>query len=248
MNDAARRRAGRERPVEGTASRHRNGNVGIASAPSRPVVVSVDGRSLGSLPVSNVERVIESAVALAILLATAPAALLLAGAIKLEDSRSPVLFRQERTGLGGRRFRMFKFRTMVPDAESMKSTLAEYNRLDWPDFKAADDPRVTVVGRFARRFALDELPNLLNVVLGDMALVGPRPTSFPVEHYEPWQVTRLGARPGVTGLWQVSRERDEGFDARVRIDLDYLARRTPWMDLGILLRTVPAVIRRRAAY
>lgn len=198
--------------------------------------------------VSSFVRAFESAVAGVVLLVAAPAILLLAGAIKLEDPKSPVLFRQWRTGLGGRRFQMFKFRTMVPEAESMKAALVEQNLLDWPDFKAANDPRVTTTGAFARRFALDELPNLFNVILGDMALVGPRPTSFPVESYESWHVARLQRRPGVTGLWQVSRERDEGFDARVRIDLEYLAYRTFWVDLRIFLRTLPAVIRRRAAY
>lgn len=234
--------------MEAIATKGRRGAQATSSPEMTAAVERVSGAELTVRGDSFWGRGVECAIALGILLFAAPAMCLLAGAIKIDDPRSPVLFRQWRTGLGGRRFRMFKFRTMVPGAESMQEGLSDRNLLDWPDFKAADDPRVTPVGAFARRFALDELPNLLNVLLGDMALVGPRPTSFPAEKYEPWQLARLRVRPGVTGLWQVSRARNEGFGPRVRIDLDYLSRRTILMDLAILLRTLPAVIRRRAAY
>jgi len=169
-------------------------------------------------------------------------------ALKLESPRGPVFFMQLRTGEGGRRFRMFKFRTMVPDAEAQKRKLAHLNKLQWPDFKVDNDPRVTRVGRWLRRSSLDELPQLINVVLGQMSLVGPRPTSFGSETYEEWQKARLNAIPGMTGLWQITGRGNVEFDERVHIDLSYIERQSLSLDLLILLQTVYAVVRHKGAY
>ena len=168
-------------------------------------------------------------------------------ALKLEAPRAPAFFRQMRTGERGRRFRMFKFRTMVPDAEERKQELAHLNKLQWPDFKVDNDPRVTRVGHWLRRSSLDELPQLLNVILGDMSLVGPRPTSFDSETYEEWQKARLEAIPGMTGLWQITGRASVEFDERVHIDLSYIERQSLSLDLLILLQTVYAVVRHKGA-
>ncbi|MAE70362.1 MAG: sugar transferase [Gemmatimonadetes bacterium] len=186
--------------------------------------------------------------AVTVLISTAPLLLAIALAIKAEAPRAPILFRQWRTGLGGRRFKLWKFRTMVPEAERTKPALAHLSLVAWPDFKVPDDPRITGVGRILRRFAIDEIPNFVNVLMGDMKVVGPRPTSFPASSYAPWQRARLRVPPGVTGAWQIARAREEGFDARVAHDLRYIAIRDLGTDLRILAATIPAVLRRRAAY
>lgn len=177
-----------------------------------------------------------------------PIYLLCALLIKLETPRGPILFKQMRTGMDGRRFLMFKFRTMVPNAEEMKRKLAHLNELEWPDFKITDDPRVTRIGRFLRRTSLDELPQLWNVLIGDMSLVGPRPTSFRPETYELWQTERLDVQPGLTGLWQVLGRGSMEFDERVQLDIAYAERRCLWLDTHILLRTVTAVLHQRGAH
>jgi len=164
-------------------------------------------------------------------------------AIKIESPRGRVFFRQQRTGKDGRRFGMFKFRTMVPDAEERKKELGHLNQLSWPDFKVENDPRVTRVGNFLRRTSLDELPQLLNVVLGQMSLVGPRPTSFGPETYEEWHRARLQVIPGVTGLWQIVGRGSIDFDERVHLDLAYIERQRLSLDIRILFRTVTAVMR-----
>jgi lipopolysaccharide/colanic/teichoic acid biosynthesis glycosyltransferase len=169
-------------------------------------------------------------------------------AVKLESPRAPVLFVQLRTGREGNRFRMFKFRTMVPDAEHLKSSLAAKNKLQWPDFKVEDDPRITRTGRFLRKSSLDELPQILNVIRGEMSLVGPRPTSFGIETYQEWHKARLAAIPGITGLWQVVGRGEMEFDDRVRLDLFYIERQSLLLDFAILLLTAGAVVRRRGAY
>jgi lipopolysaccharide/colanic/teichoic acid biosynthesis glycosyltransferase len=169
-------------------------------------------------------------------------------AIKLSDVSAPVLFVQTRTGRGGRRFPMFKFRTMVPDAEALKEKLRDQNELKWPDFKIKQDPRITRIGRILRKTSLDELPQLFNVLRGDMSLVGPRPTSFEPGTYEPWQTARLEVPPGVTGLWQVEGRAATKFDERIRIELDYIERQSFLLDLWILVRTVPAVLQMRGGH
>lgn len=167
-------------------------------------------------------------------------------AIRL-DSRGPVFFTQERTGRAGRRFRMYKLRTMVPDAESLKARYAHLNILRDPDFKIIDDPRITRVGRFLRRTSLDELPQVFNVLRGDMSLVGPRPTSFDVDRYRLWHTARLEVKPGLTGLWQVCGRNELEFDERLRLDIAYIRGRCMWLDLQILARTVGVVLSGRGA-
>jgi lipopolysaccharide/colanic/teichoic acid biosynthesis glycosyltransferase len=168
-------------------------------------------------------------------------------AIKL-DSPGPVIFRQERTGRGGRRFRMYKLRTMVADAEKRKAELAHLNVLSYPDFKIIEDPRITRVGRFLRRTSLDELPQLFNVLRGDMSLVGPRPTSFSANTYRLWHTARLEVQPGVTGLWQVYGRSELDFDERLRLDIAYIRNQSILLDLKLLLLTLGAVFKRRGAY
>lgn len=164
------------------------------------------------------------------------------------DDPGPVLFVQPRTGLRGRRFRMYKFRTMVTNAETLKKNYSHLNQLSWPDFKIANDPRITRIGRFLRKTSLDELPQIFNVLKGDMSLVGPRPTSFEANTYALWQTERLEVRPGITGLWQVSGRSDVDFDDRLRLDILYIEKQNFWMDLYILLRTFAVLVRPRGAY
>lgn len=160
------------------------------------------------------------------------------------DSPGPIIFRQERTGRDGRRFGMYKFRTMVRNAEELKASLAHLNVLPPPDFKIPNDPRITRVGRFLRSSSLDELPQLWNVLVGDMSLVGPRPTSFAPRTYDLWHTERLDVRPGITGLWQVRERHAVTFDERLRLDLQYIRGWSFFLDLKILWWTVSAVLRR----
>lgn len=159
----------------------------------------------------------------------------------------PVLFRQHRTGKGLRRFVMFKFRTMVPNAEELKAQLQHLNLRTWPDFKVDPDPRVTRLGGFLRRTSLDELPQLINVLRGDMALVGPRPTTLPPDAYEPWQLARFNGPSGITGLWQIAGRGRPSFVERVHLDLAYLERACWRLDAEILIRTLPQLLLRRGA-
>jgi len=159
----------------------------------------------------------------------------------------PVLFRQPRTGKGPRRFVMFKFRTMVPNADELKAQLQHLNLRTWPDFKVDPDPRVTRIGRFLRGTSLDELPQLINVLRGDMALVGPRPTTLPPDAYEPWQLARFNGPSGVTGLWQIAGRGRPSFVERVHLDLAYLERACWRLDTEILIRTLPQLLLRRGA-
>jgi lipopolysaccharide/colanic/teichoic acid biosynthesis glycosyltransferase len=177
-----------------------------------------------------------------------PLFLLCALAIKIESPRDPVFFYQQRTGRGGRRFRMFKFRTMVRNAEELKQQLATLNERQWPDFKITNDPRITRTGRILRKTSLDELPQLFNVVRGEMSLVGPRPTSFSAKTYSLWHTQRLDVLPGVTGLWQIVGRGDTEFNDRLRLDIAYIERRCLWLDFQILLRTFPAVLQSRGAH
>jgi lipopolysaccharide/colanic/teichoic acid biosynthesis glycosyltransferase len=163
------------------------------------------------------------------------------------DSRGPIVFSQERTGRHGRRFRMYKFRTMVQNAEELKANLQHLNILPPPDFKIIDDPRITRVGSFLRKTSLDELPQILNVIRGDMALVGPRPTSFEPSKYALWHTHRLEVPPGITGLWQVKGRNDTTFDERLRLDIHYIENMSFRMDLRILSWTAASVLRRAGA-
>ena len=192
------------------------------------------------------KRFIDVAVALASLPVVVPVLLICALAIRLDSAGAP-FFAQLRTGRGGRRFRMFKLRTMVSNAAELKERYAHLNELAWPDFKITDDPRVTRVGRFLRRTSLDELPQIFNVLRGDMSLVGPRPTSFSADTYDLWHTARLEVKPGLTGLWQISGRSEIGFDERLRLDIAYIRNRSLGFDLLILLRTFGAVFTGRGA-
>ena len=171
-----------------------------------------------------------------------PVLAVIALAIWLDD-HGPVLFRQDRVGQHGRVFRIVKFRTMTVDADGMREQLRAQNEIDGAAFKLTDDPRITRVGRFLRRFSLDELPQLWNVLLGQMSLVGPRPhPRDDVARYADWHFQRLNAKPGMTGLWQVSGRRDSSFDKWVEQDLDYIHNWSMWLDILILFRTVGVVV------
>ena len=164
-------------------------------------------------------------------------------------SGRPILYRWKVVGLGGRPFTGYKFRTMVPDADWLKASLLARNEMSGPVFKMERDPRVTPIGRWLRRFSLDELPQLWSVLKGDMSLVGPRP---PLQnewgHFEDWQRRKLSVKPGITCLWQISGRSDiADFDEWVRMDLAYIERWSPGLDFKILLMTIPAVLSGRGA-
>jgi len=160
----------------------------------------------------------------------------------------PVLFRHRRTGKHGRRFYMYKFRTMVPNAEELKAKYAHLNELKWPDFKITNDPRVTPIGRLLRKTSMDELPQLINVLRGDMSLVGPRPTSYSSENYKLWQTERFDVVPGMTGLWQILGRGAVDIDTKTRLDIAYIERASLWLDINILFRTIPVVLMRREVH
>lgn len=160
----------------------------------------------------------------------------------LSDPRSAVFYTQKRVGFNGQEFRMYKFRTMVKNAEALKLQLRPYNERIWPDFKMKNDPRITKVGKLLRKSSLDELPQLLNVVKGEMSLVGPRPTSFSLSSYQIWHTERLEVRPGLTGHWQV-RSRSTVFDERVRMDIQHVRDFSLKDSLVLILHTVPAAFK-----
>ncbi|MEL7045542.1 MAG: sugar transferase [Pseudomonadota bacterium] len=193
------------------------------------------------------KRAVDLLVCLVAIPLLAPLALLCATAIKA-SSPGPVLFRQHRAGRGGKPFKMIKFRTMVVEAEAVKAALRAENGFKGPDFKLLRDPRITPIGRFLRRTSLDELPQVWNILVGDMTLVGPRPTSFGVDVYTPWHQERLEVTPGLTGLWQIKARGDTNFDERVRLDVAYVRGRSLWLDFSILAKTLPSVLLQRGAH
>jgi lipopolysaccharide/colanic/teichoic acid biosynthesis glycosyltransferase len=164
-------------------------------------------------------------------------------AIKL-DSRGPVFFVQDRIGRDGRLFRMYKLRTMVANAEELKAATLDERTIH---FKTLDDPRITRVGRILRKTSMDELPQLFNVLRGDMSLVGPRPTSVYLATYEPWHTVRLEIRPGLTGIWQIHGRNQTTFDERVRMDANYVKNLSLAGDLKLLGQTVAVVLKGRGA-
>lgn len=192
----------------------------------------------------TVKRLFDIVVAGSAVVCLAPIFIAAAIAIKL-TSPGPVFFLQERIGLNKRRFKIFKFRTMVPNAEKLISGLEARNEIAGPAFKIKNDPRITPIGKFLRRSSIDELPQLLNVLSGDMSLVGPRP--LPVRDYEgfneDWQRRRFSIKPGITCLWQVGGRSELSFEQWMRLDLQYMDEWSLWLDLKILTRTVPAVLR-----
>lgn len=161
-------------------------------------------------------------------------------AVKI-DSPGAALFAQDRTGQHGIRFKMYKFRTMVQNAEELKPALAHLNILPFPDFKILDDPRVTRVGKVLRKTSLDELPQFINLAKGDMSLVGPRPTSFAASTYDLWHTQRLEVSPGITGLWQVFGRNSATFDERLRLDIQYIENMSFGLDVKIIWWTVKSV-------
>ena len=163
---------------------------------------------------------------------------------KIESPKAPVLFIQQRTGRNGRRFPMYKIRTMVSNAEALLPGLKHLNERKWPEIRLRNDPRATHFGRILRRTHLDELPQLFNVLRGNLSLVGPRPTSAPVEAYEPWHVERLGVVPGITGLWQLVQDDVNDFDEHMLLDIIYVRKRCWLLDLRILVRTAGIVLTR----
>jgi exopolysaccharide biosynthesis polyprenyl glycosylphosphotransferase len=191
------------------------------------------------------KRLMDLTGAVVLLIVTAPLMLAIALAIRLSEG-SPVFFRQPRVGLHGRVFDVVKFRTMTADAEQKLDELADRNEISGPAFKVTDDPRITQIGALLRRTSLDELPQLWNVLFGDMSLVGPRPPlPRELEAYDVWHRRRLSMKPGITGLWQISARRNADFDRWVSIDLDYIDRWSLWLDLKIMARTLPAMLEGR---
>ncbi len=196
------------------------------------------------------KRLMDVTVALAAIICLGPLLILISLAIKL-TSPGPILFKQERTGFRGKPFRMWKFRSMRTDAEKLRSDLMDRNEMGGPVFKVQNDPRITPLGRFLRRYSLDELPQFFNVLRGEMSLVGPRP--LPVYETQAFEAFRDHRRysvpPGLTGLWQVSGRSSIGdFSEWVRLDLEYIDRWSLWLDFKILLRTIPAVIKGSGAH
>jgi exopolysaccharide biosynthesis polyprenyl glycosylphosphotransferase len=197
---------------------------------------------------ANLKRGLDIILASAALLVFSPVFIFISIAIKL-DSKGPVFFKQERIGKWGKSFYCYKFRSMYRDAEIRKAELMAVNEADEIVFKMKDDPRITRVGRFIRKASIDELPQLLNVIKGEMSLVGPRPP-VPIEvvQYEFETMFRLDAVPGITGLQQVSGRSDLSFKRWVELDLQYIAEQSLMKDIEILLKTIPAVLSGKGAY
>jgi len=195
-----------------------------------------------------IKRLIDLTVSSLALLLLSPLLAVSALLIRL-DTPGPAIFKQTRVGRGGRTFTVFKFRTMLVGADLAVAQLADHNEATGPLFKMRDDPRRTRVGKWLRKMSIDEIPQFWNVLKGDMSIVGPRP-ALPkeVESYQPWHRRRLEAAPGITGLWQVSGRSEVGFDEMVLLDLYYIENWTPFLDLQIMLKTVPTILTGRGAY
>jgi exopolysaccharide biosynthesis polyprenyl glycosylphosphotransferase len=219
---------------------------GIEEVAATPVISMKRGGIRGwDRVLKDMEDYVLSAVGLLLL---SPLFLLVAVLIKL-DSKGPVFYRQERVGKNGKRFMIYKFRSMVADAERVQAELLDRNEAEGPIFKMRHDPRITRVGAVIRKTSIDELPQLINVVLGHMSLVGPRPPiPKEVAQYEEWQKERLSTTPGITGLWQISGRSDLTFEEMVKWDIYYIHNWSLWLDIKILLKTVPVVLFGRGAY
>lgn len=183
------------------------------------------------------------------LILLSPLFLIVAIAIKVDDPRGKVFYSQIRLGRGERPFKMFKFRSMFVDADKKLADLLKYNEVDGAMFKMKEDPRVTRIGHFIRKYSIDELPQLINVLKGDMSLVGPRPPlEREVANYSEYAKQRLYVKPGCTGLWQVSGRNSVGFDEMVELDLQYIEKSSFWFDLKIMFLTVKIMIWPNSAY
>jgi len=195
-----------------------------------------------------VKRLIDIIVSIIGIIVLSPVFILTAIAIKI-DSKGPVLFRQVRTGKNGKEFVMLKFRSMVVDAEKLLTKNRELNEYDGPAFKIKDDPRITRVGKFIRRTSIDELPQLFNVLAGDMSIVGPRPPiPSEVAEYTPYQMQRLLIKPGITCLWQISGRSNLTFNEWMELDMKYIQERSLWLDMKIMAKTIPVVLKADGAY
>jgi exopolysaccharide biosynthesis polyprenyl glycosylphosphotransferase len=205
------------------------------------ISIYTGSKELGAL---FAKRALDFTVALILLALLSPLFAIVAAIIKL-TSEGPVFFTQKRLGLNKRLFSMWKFRTMIADAEAKLAVLEDQNEMEGPVFKIKNDPRITSTGKFLRKTSIDELPQLINVLLGDMSLVGPRP--LPVRDFEgfdqDWHRRRFSVPPGITCLWQVNGRSDIGFDKWMKLDMQYIDEWSFWLDLKILLRTIPAVLR-----
>lgn len=205
-------------------------------------------QSLTSRPMPRAKRLVDLAGATVGLALLSPVMLLVALAIKA-TSRGPILFCQQRRGRHGKPFTIYKFRTMIQGAEKHQETLRDSNEVDGPAFKMKRDPRVTWLGRFLRATSLDELPQLWNVFKGDMSLVGPRPLPcHEADSCASWQKRRLDVTPGLTGVWQVNGRSEVSFVEWMRMDLRYVQGQSVWLDLKLLLLTIPAVLLRKGAH
>lgn len=195
------------------------------------------------------KRIFDFVASLIGLIILSPVFLIVAVAIKLEDPVGPVFYAQVRLGKHQQKFKMYKFRSMVVDADKKLKKLLRLNDVDGAMFKMREDPRVTTVGRFIRKYSLDELPQLVNVLLGQMSLVGPRPPlPREVVKYSEYDKQRLVVKPGCTGLWQVTERNNVGFDEMVYLDLRYIVKRGFWVDLCILIKTVAVFFKPNGAY
>lgn len=195
------------------------------------------------------KRIFDFVASLVGLIILSPIFLMVAVAIKLEDPKGPVFYSQIRLGRRQRAFRMYKFRSMVVDADKELKKLLKRNEVEGAMFKMKEDPRVTRVGRFIRKYSVDELPQLVNVLLGQMSLVGPRPPlPREVAEYTEFDKQRLTVKPGCTGLWQVTLRNDASFEEMVRLDLKYIDRRGFWFDLYVLIQTVAVFFKPNGAY
>ena len=239
--------------TNGHANGHTNGHAGwgavalpgVTRAAIDPLTVSPRGTTLY---LRWGKRALDLVGAVVAIVLSAPILILAAVLVKLE-SHGPILYRSKRVGRGGRSFTFYKLRSMVNGADLHRHHLSHLNETDGPVFKIARDPRVTRVGRFLRTTSIDELPQLFNVLRGEMSLVGPRPPlAEEVAQYEPWQFRRLEVRPGLTCLWQISGRSRIGFQEWMRLDLEYIRKQSFWLDVKILIRTIPAVLSREGAY
>ena len=194
------------------------------------------------------KRFFDFLIALGLILLFLPFLILISLLIKL-DSPGPIFYVSKRYGLGGRIFKMFKFRSMIPDADKSLEKLLTDNEVDGPIFKIRKDPRITNFGKYLRKYSLDELPQLYNVLIGTMSLVGPRPLPInQVEREDLRQLKRLEIRPGITGLWQIRGRSDISFARLLRWDVWYINNWSFWLDLNILVQTIPVVMRGKGAY
>ena len=244
-------RPGKTRTEEGT--RLDRASTGARSPRGGPRGRRGAGRSIGrgSLRLSGntdrpllatLKRLIDLSCALGAVILLLPVLIACAVMVRM-SGKGPIFYRQERVGEGGRRFDIMKFRTMHVNAHLMREQLREQSIQDGPAFKIPNDPRITRVGGFLRKTSLDELPQIINVIRGEMSIVGPRPTSFAASTYDLWHSERLEVMPGITGLWQIKGRGTMTFDERLRLDIEYIERRSILLDLRLIAETALAVFK-----